>query len=60
MAKRFRRRPSEATRYKMRLAKLGRKNPMFGRHHSEQTKRRISKALKEYWREIYDDCDILY
>ena len=39
MAKRFSRKVSDATRFKMRLAKQGRKNPMF-------------KALTEYWHKI--------
>lgn len=52
MAKRLRRKLSEATKYKMRLAKLGRKNPMYGKHHTSDTKRKISKGLAEYWRAI--------
>ena len=32
MAKRFSRKVSDATRFKMRLAKQGRKNPMFYWH----------------------------
>lgn len=52
MAKRIRRKLSEATKFKMRLAKLGSKNPMHGKHHSEESKRKISKALTAYWRLI--------
>lgn len=52
MTKRIRRKLSEATKFKMRLAKLGNKNPMYGKHHSESAKRRISKALTDYWRSI--------
>ena len=50
MSKRIRRKLSEATKFKMSLQKLGSKNPMHGKHHSEDTKRKISKALTEYWR----------
>lgn len=52
MSKRIRRKLSEATKLKMRLAKLGNKNPMHGKHHSEDTKRKLSKALTAYWRSI--------
>ena len=52
MAKRVRRRLSEATKFKMRLAKLGKKNPMYGKHHSEDTKRKIQKKLLDYWSTI--------
>lgn len=52
MTKRIRRKLSEATKFKMRLAKLGNKNPMHGKHHSEETKRKISKALTDYWHTI--------
>lgn len=50
--KRIRRKLSDATKFKMRIAKLGSKNPMHGKHHSESSKQRISKAMKEYWRLI--------
>ncbi|TGY04147.1 NUMOD3 domain-containing DNA-binding protein [uncultured Muribaculum sp.] len=49
---RIRRTLSEQTKYKMRLAKLGKKNPMFGKHHSQQSKRKISEKLTDYWRTI--------
>ena len=56
MAKRFSRKVSDATRFKMRLAKQGRKNPMFGKKHTDkhtdETKEKISKALTEYWHKI--------
>lgn len=52
MAKRFSRKVSDATRFKMRLAKKGRKNPMFGKKHTDETKEKISKALTEYWHKI--------
>lgn len=52
MRKRLRRKLSEATKYKMRLAKLGSKNPMHGKHHTEDSKRKISTSLKNYWKTI--------
>ena len=45
MTKRIRRKLSEATKFKMRLAKLGNKNPMHGKHHSEETRAKISQSL---------------
>ena len=48
MAKRIRRKLSDATKFKMSLAKQGSKNPMHGKHHSDDTKKKISKALTEY------------
>ena len=50
MRKRIRR---TATKFKMRLAKLGSKNPMYGKHHTETTKKRISESMKNYWRSLY-------
>ena len=52
MAKRFSRKVSDATKFKMRIAKQGRKNPMFGKKHKDETKKKISRALTEYWRRI--------
>lgn len=52
MAKRFSRKVSDATKFKMRIAKQGRKNPMFGKKHKDETKEKISRALTEYWRKI--------
>ena len=52
MAKRFSRKVSDATKFKMRMAKQGRKNPMFGKKHTDETKEKISKALTEYWHKI--------
>lgn len=43
MSKRIRRKLSDATKFKMRLAKLGTKNPMSGKHHTEETKRKSEK-----------------
>lgn len=57
MAKRIRRKISDATRFKMSIAKRGSANPMAGRHHSEATKRRIAKSMREYWKTINDDWD---
>lgn len=52
MAKRFNRRISEATKFKMSLAKKGSKNPMYGKKQSEDAKRKISAAMVKYWRGI--------
>lgn len=52
MSKRVRRKLSTATKYKMSIAKQGAKNPMWGKHHSNDTIEKISQALKEYWRNI--------
>ena len=52
MAKRFNRRVSEATKFKMSLAKQGTKNPMSGKHHDDETKRKISQSMLKYWRSI--------
>ena len=52
MAKRFSRKISDATKFKMHIAKQGHKNPMFGKKHKDETKEKISKALTEYWRRI--------
>lgn len=52
MPKRKSRKLSEATKFKMSQAKLGEKNPMHGKHHSYESKRKISIALTNYWRLI--------
>ena len=52
MAKRHSRKVSDATKFKMSIAKQGRKNPMFGKQHKKETKEKVSKALTEYWRTI--------
>lgn len=52
MGKRIRRKLSTATRFKMSMAKQGGKNPMKGKHHSDDTRKKISEALKNYWRNI--------
>lgn len=52
MSKRIRRKLSEATKFKMRLAKLGIKNPMYGKHHSNDVKKKISEKMMDYWRTI--------
>ena len=52
MAKRHSRKVSDATKFKMRIAKQGRKNPMFGKKHSDESKEKISRAMTEYWRKI--------
>lgn len=52
MAKRIRRALSEATKYKMSMAKQGKKNPMYGKKHTSTSKEKISKSLIEYWKHI--------
>lgn len=52
MAKRVRRTLSTATKYKMSLAKQGSKNPRYGKHLTEEQKKRISVSMKRYWRSI--------
>lgn len=52
MAKRFNRRVSEATRFRMSLAKKGSKNPMYKKHHNDETKKKISQSMVKYWRGI--------
>ncbi len=53
MAKRTRRKIySPSTKYKMSIAHKGSKNAMYGKHHSEETKKKISQKLREYWRHI--------
>jgi len=46
------REPSEETRQKLRAKKSGSLNPMYGKSHTENTKRLISNALKRYWKNI--------
>ena len=56
MAKRTRRKVhNPATLYKMRVAKLGSKNPMHGKHHSKETVEKIRKKLLEHWKTIIID-----
>jgi len=52
MARRRNRQVSTATRFKMSIAKQGSKNPMYGKHHKEQTKRKQREKMLEYWRGI--------
>ena len=52
MARRYNRRVSEGTRFKMSIAKQGAKNPMSGKHHDDETKRKISLSMLKYWRGI--------
>jgi predicted transcriptional regulator len=53
MAKRTRRKIySPSTKYKMSIAHKGSKNGMYNKHHSEETKKKISQKLKEYWKHI--------
>lgn len=41
--------PTVETKEKMRLAKLGENNPMYGKHHSKTSRDAISKKMKDYW-----------
>lgn len=43
---------SEETKEKMRQAKLGAKNPRYGKKVDEKTRNKISEALKRYWETI--------
>ena len=52
MNKRKYREPSEATRQLMSIKKQGANNPMHNKHHSQESKARISQALKAYWLKI--------
>lgn len=52
MARRYNRRLSEATKFKMSIAKKGTNNPMYGKKHSKDAKRKISMAMLKYWRGI--------
>lgn len=49
MSRRYRRKASDATRFKMSIAHQGRRNGMFGKHHSQSTKEQISKSMRDYW-----------
>lgn len=49
MTRRYRKKASEATRFKMKIAHQGRRNGMFGKHHTQTTKDKISKSMHEYW-----------
>ena len=42
---------SVSSRKKISEAKKGAKNPMYGKHHSEETKRKMSAAITKLWRE---------
>ena len=52
MARRRNRQVSTATRFKMSISKQGTKNPMSGKHHDDETKRKISQSMLKYWRSI--------
>lgn len=52
MAKKIRRTLSTATKYKMSLAKQGSKNPRYGKHLTEEQKKRISASMKRYWQSL--------
>ena len=43
---------SEETKEKMRQAKLGPKNPRYGKKMNDETKKKISESMKKYWENI--------
>ncbi len=43
---------SDATKEKMRAAKTGSKNPNYGKSLTEETRRKISRSMLEYWKTI--------
>lgn len=47
---------SDETKEKMRRAKLGSKNPRYGKKLNDDVKRKISESMKKYWEKIpYED-----
>ena len=60
MTRRYRRKASEATRYKQSLSHQGSRNGMYGRHHTQHSKNQISRSMREYWKwvhEYFNDYD---
>ena len=49
---RTQRKLSEETKEKMRQAKLGVKNPRYGKKMDNDTKKKISESMKKYWENI--------
>jgi hypothetical protein len=43
---------SDQTKQKLSAKKSGVNNPMYGKKHTEQTKRLISQALTRYWENV--------
>ena len=43
---------NEATKDKMSAKKQGSNNPMYGKKHTEDSKKLISDKLKDYWSQI--------
>ncbi len=52
MAKRLNRIINSQTRHKMSEAKRGSRNPNYGKHLTEQQRRKISLAMRRYWATI--------
>jgi len=48
-------RPTEEHRRKLSEARNGERNPMYGKHHSEETKRKISITQKARWRRVHEE-----
>ena len=46
------REPSAQTRAKQSAKKSGVNNPMYGKNHNDETRRKISQALKKYWANV--------
>ena len=55
-AKRFRRKASDTTRWKMSVAHKGKRRGAM----PEEVKKKISKSMKEYWQTINDFSDSLW
>lgn len=56
MAKRTRRKVhNPTTKYRMSIKKRGSLNPMYGKHHSDETKEKIRKKLLEHWGNVVID-----
>jgi len=40
---------SEESKIKMRLCKIGTNHPLFGKHHTEETKRKMKESNQHFW-----------
>lgn len=48
---------TKATRFKMSEAKIGERNHNYGKHLSEEHRRKLSEAHKTYWRRVHAETD---